>query len=177
MSKFYETGFNPDDMGTNVSALSVATADSSDELKDNVVGEVLPLLSQWLALDVVFASKFVNRERVFRCVESNGNSQSLSKSDSALLEDAWCQRIVNGRLSRHIADVGKFDRQADLPAVAFPVNADSNPLIVLQGGKIDGTLRHYSANANDVLQQRDMKNLCSAAQLVDQNIKRNPLHN
>lgn len=175
MSKFYESGFDPEDVSIKVSELLVATADGSDELIDSTVGEVLSLLRQRLALDVVFVSEFVNGERVFRYVESNGNSQSPSEGDSDLLEDTWCQHVVDGRLPEYIADVGKFDRKADMPAVAFPINAYLSTPIVLQGGKVYGTLCCYSANANDVLQQRDMKNLRSAAQLVARNIQRNQL--
>ena len=175
MSKFYESGFDPEDVSIKVSELLVATADGSDELIDSTVGEVLSLLRQRLALDVVFVSEFVNGERVFRYVESNGNSQSPSEGDSDLLEDTWCQRVVDGRLPEYIADVSKFDRKADMPAVAFPINAYLSAPIVLQGGKVYGTLCCYSANANDVLQQRDMKNLRSAAQLVARNIQRNQL--
>ena len=53
-SKYYEEGFNPDDISIRVSEMLVATADGSDELIDGAVTEMLQLLRQRLEMDVVF---------------------------------------------------------------------------------------------------------------------------
>lgn len=172
--KFYEDGFDPDDLTIKVSELLIATADSSDALIDSAVTEVLSLLRQRLAMDVVFVSEFVDGERVFRYVESNGNSQSPVAGASDPLEETWCQRVVDGRLPAYMQNVSKFAGKADMPAVAFPVNTYLSTPILLQGGKIYGTLCCYSASASahDAVQQRDMKNLRSVAQLVARKVER-----
>ena len=119
---FHEPGFDPDNLSLKESQLSVATADRSHEPINSAVGRVLSLLRQRLPLDVVYTSEFGTAERVFRCVESNGNSQSPSEGDNEPLEDTWCPRVVDGRLPEYIADVRKFGRKADMPAGAFAVN-------------------------------------------------------
>lgn len=170
--KFYEDGFDPADLSVKVSELLVATADSSDVLIDSAVTEVLSLLRQRLAMDVVFVSEFVDGERVFRYVESNGNSQCPSTGASDPLEQTWCQRIVDGRLPAYMPDVSKFAGKAEMPAVAFPINTYLSTPIFLKDGKIYGTLCCYSASANESVQQHDMKNLRSVAQLVARKVER-----
>lgn len=169
---FYEDGFDPDDLTVKVSELLIATADSSDALVDSAVTEVLSLLRQRLAMDVVFVSEFVNGERVFRYVETNGSSQGPTAGASDPLEETLCQHVVDGRLPAYMPDISKFAGKADMPAATFPMNTYLSTSIVLQGGKIYGTLCCYSASANDAVQQRDMKNLRSVAQLVARKVER-----
>jgi GAF domain-containing protein len=172
MAKFYDEGFDPDDLSIKVSELLVATADGSDELIDSAVTEVLSLLRQRLAMDVVFVSEFVDGERVFRYVESNGNSQSPPEGASDPLEETWCQRVVDGRMPEHIPDISQYAGRDEIPAVAFPVNTYLSTPILLQGGKVYGTLCCYSASANNAIQQRDLRNLRSVAQLVARKVDR-----
>ena len=119
---FHEPGFDPDNLSLKESGLSFATADRSHEPINSAVARVLSLLRQRLPLDVVCMCEFGTAERVFRCVESNGNSQSPSEGDNELLEDTWCPRVVDGRFREYITDVRKFGRKADMPAGAFAVN-------------------------------------------------------
>ena len=172
MTKFYEEGFDPDDLSIKVSELLVATADNSDELIDSAVTEVLSLLRQRLAMDVVFVSEFVDGQRVFRYVESNGNSQSPPVGAGDPLEETWCQRVVDGRLPEHIPDIRNYDGRHQMPAAAFPINTYLSTPILLQSGKVYGTLCCYSAGANNAVQQRDLRNLRSVAQLVARKVDR-----
>jgi hypothetical protein len=53
MVKIYDDEFDPDDLNVKMSELLVATADSSDELIEKAVTEVLGLLRERLGMDVV----------------------------------------------------------------------------------------------------------------------------
>ena len=107
MSKYHNDGFNPAALSVQVSEMLVATADGSDDLIDSAVTEMLQLLRQRLAMDVVFVSEFADGQRIFRYVDSTGN-KSKSKplipvGHSDPLEQTWCQRVVDGRLPQFIS--------------------------------------------------------------------------
>ena len=175
MAKFYDDEFNPDSLSVTVSELLVATADESDELIDSAVTDVLSLLRERLAMDVVFVSEFINGQRVFRYVEATDKSNAPAVGDGDPLEATWCQRVVDGRLPQHISDVSKFHDQAKLPATHLKVGTYLSTPINLNDGRVYGTLCCYSASPTDKLKQRDMQNLRSVAQLVARKMDRSKL--
>ena len=84
-----------------------ATA-TSQQARPELYGPLAFLLAQVresLAVDVVFVSQFVDRERVFEVVSAEGEAASrLRPGTSDPLLDTYCQRIVDGRLPAVIAD-------------------------------------------------------------------------
>lgn len=174
MAQFYEDEFNPDDLSVKVSELLVATADESDELIDSAVTDVLSLLRERLAMDVVFVSEFVDGQRVFRYVEAQDSTNAPTVGDGDPLETTWCQRVVDGRLPSYIPDVSQFQGQTQLPATPLTVGTYLSTPINLNDGRVYGTLCCYSAGPTDKLKQRDMQNLRSVAQLVARKMERPP---
>lgn len=174
MSKYHDDGFNPDALSVQVSELLVATADGSDDLIDNAVTEMLQLLRQRLAMDVVFVSEFVDGQRVFRYVDSPGNGPEnkpvISVGHSDPLEQTWCQRVVDGRLPQFVIDSNKLADRAKLPAMPFPIGTYLSTPIFLNDGRVYGTLCCFSFSPNEHIQERDLKNLQSVATLVAKNI-------
>ena len=174
MSKYHDDGFNPAALSVQVSEMLVATADGSDDLIDSAVTEMLQLLRQRLAMDVVFVSEFVDGQRVFRYVDSP-NSKSKNKplipvGHSDPLEQTWCQRVVDGRLPQFISDSNKLPDRASLPAVPFPIGTYLSTPIFLNDGRVYGTLCCFSFSPNEHIQERDLKNLQSVATLVARKI-------
>lgn len=174
MSKYLDDGFNPEALSVRVCEMLVATADGSDDLIDSAVTEMLQLLRQRLAMDVVFVSEFVDGQRVFRYVDSAGNRSKnkplipLGHSDP--LEQTWCQRVVDGRLPQFITDSNKLPDRAKLPATPFPIGTYLSTPIFLNDGRVYGTLCCFSFSPNEHIQQRDFKNLQSVATLVARKI-------
>ena len=170
MSKYHDDGFNPTALSVRVSEMLVATADGSDDLIDTAVTEILQLLRQRLAMDVVFISEFVDGQRVFRYVDSPGNKSKnkplIPVGHSDPLEQTWCQRVVDGRLPQFITDSNKLPDRARLPAVPFPIGTYLSTPIILNGGRVYGTLCCFSFSPNEHVQERDLKNLQSVATLV-----------
>ena len=182
MSKHYDDGFDPDALSVRVSEMLVATADGSDDLIDSAVTEMLQLLRQRLAMDVVFVSEFVDGQRVFRYVDTRKNKPEskpvIPVGHSDPLEQTWCQRVVDGRLPQFIGDSSKLPNRASLPVAPFPIGTYLSTPIFLNDGQVYGTLCCFSFSPNEQIQERDLKNLQSVATLVAKKIgkSRAPRH-
>lgn len=173
MAKFYDDGFDPDDLNVKVSELLVATADSSDELIDRAVTEVLGLLRERLAMDVVFVSEFVDGQRIFRYVDTRPGNRVLAVGASNPLELSWCQRIVDGRLPELIPRMDDLPAEvkADLPKPPFEIGTHLSTPILLDDGRIYGTLCCFSFGVNESVQAKDLKNLKWVAMLVARKLR------
>jgi GAF domain-containing protein len=182
MPKHHDDGFDPDALSVRVSEMLVATADGSDDLIDSAVTEMLQLLRQRLAMDVVFVSEFVDGQRVFRYVDTRKNKPEskpvIPVGHSDPLEQTWCQRVVDGRLPQFIGDSSKLPNRASLPAAPFPIGTYLSTPIFLNDGQVYGTLCCFSFSPNEQIQERDLKNLQSVATLVAKKIgkSRAPRH-
>ena len=172
MAKYYEEGFDPEDLNIKVSELLVATADASDELLDSAVSEVLVLLRERLKMDVVFVSEFVDGERVFRYVDAEQDPAMMSPGDSDPLEETWCQRVVDGRIPGLIPNVQAFPGKAQLPPAPFDIGTYISTPVLLGDGNVYGTLCCLSFSPHESVQERDLKNLKSVAMLVATKIDR-----
>ena len=171
MANFYQDEYNPDDLHVRVSEMLVATADASDELIDRAVSDMLLLLRKRLAMDVVFVSEFVDGRRVFRYVDAPEDKPVVSVGDSDPLEQTWCQRVVDGRIPPVIPDTSKLTDRTSLPATPFDIGTYLSTPILLDSGQVYGTLCCFSFSPNENIQQRDLRNLQSVAQLVAKKIK------
>ena len=174
MSKYHDDGFDPEALSVQVSEMLVATADGSDDLIDSAVTEMLQLLRQRLAMDVVFVSEFVDGQRVLRYVETPKNKPVMKVGNSDPLEQTWCQRVVDGRLPQFIADSNKLPDRASLPATSFSIGTLLSTPIFLNNGQVYGTLCCFSFSPNEKVQARELKNLQSVATLVAKKIGRSP---
>ncbi|OYT91750.1 MAG: hypothetical protein CFE43_11660 [Burkholderiales bacterium PBB3] len=170
MVKFYEEGFDPDDLNIRVSELLVATADASDTLIDRAVADMLVLLKDRMKMDVVFVSEFVDGKQVFRYVDAPQEPPVMQEGDSDLLERTWCQRVVDGRLPEVIPNVAQFAGKDQLPPAPFDIGTYLSTPVLLGGGQVYGTLCCLSFSPLESVQERDLKNLRSVAQLVAKKI-------
>lgn len=171
MSKYYEEGFDPDDLSVRVSEMLVATADSSDEMIDGAVKEVLALLRQRMAMDVVFVSEFVDGRRIFRYVDEPDDRVRVPVGASHPLEESWCQRVVDGRMPELVSDARQLVARGELPRPPMDIGAHLSTPIRLSDGQVYGTLCCFSFGPREIGMQRDLKNLRSVAQLVARKIE------
>ena len=170
-SKYDEAGFNPDDLSIKVSEMLVATADTSDELIDNSVTEVLQLLRKRLEMDVVFVSEFVEGQRVMRYVDVPVDKPVMTLGQSDPLEQTWCQRVVDGRIPPVIKNVSTFADKAQLPKAPFDIGTYLSAPILMDDGQVYGTLCCLSFSPHESVHARDLKNLKSVAQLMARKIE------
>ncbi|MGJ7510873.1 GAF domain-containing protein [Variovorax sp. GT1P44] len=167
---FHDPDYAPDAFEVKISELLVATPEGSDALIDASVSEVLRLLREHLKMDVVFVSEFVDGRRVFRRVDAGPEAQVIAPGQSSSLEESFCQRVIDGRLPRLVRDVGALPTFAELPPTDFPIGAHMSTPIVLNDGRVYGTLCCFSFAPNEQLAQRDLKKLEMSAQLTAKKI-------
>lgn len=166
-----EFGYRPDDLTVQVTELLVATADESDELVDRAVSMVLRMLRERMQMDVVFVSEFTDGQRVMRHVAASADQPVVSQGDAAPLEASWCQRVVDGRLPRFIADAAALPASAALlKDVPFPIGTHISTPIVLQSGEVYGTLCCFSFHPQNEPNPEDLKKLEFTARLAAQKI-------
>ncbi|RYF84235.1 MAG: GAF domain-containing protein [Comamonadaceae bacterium] len=168
--QLYDWGYEPDDLEVQITELLVATADGSDALIDHNVTAVLQLLRQHLKMDVVFISEFVDGQRVFRRVESRTDRKYIEEGQGDALEQSFCQRVVDGRLPSLVHDVPSLPNFGELPVTPFRVGAHLSTPIVLNDGRIYGTLCCFSEAANPSLARQDLRKLELSAKLTAQKI-------
>ena len=167
----YLDRFTERDLSVVVSELLVATADASDPLLDETIGDVLATLRRKLGLDVVFVSEFVDGRRVFRFVDHSGPETVIRPGESNPLEETFCLRVVDGRLPGLVHDVGALPADTDLPKTPVRVGAHLSTPILLKNGATYGTLCCFSAKANPDLRDADLETLQLCAKLVARKIE------
>lgn len=168
--QLYDWGYKPDDLEVQITELLVATADGSDALIDSHVSEVLRMLREHLQMDVIFISEFVDGQRVFRRVEAQTQPPLIEEGQSEPLEQSFCQHVVDGRLPQLIHDVPDLVNFRELPATPFRVGAHLSTPIVLNDGRVYGTLCCFSHAANPSLTKQDLRKLELSAKLTAQKI-------
>lgn len=162
--------YAPDAFEVRVSELLVATAEGGDPLVSSAVSEVLKLLREKLDMDVVFVSEFVDGRRVFRRIEADADKRIFEEGQSHPLESSFCQRVVDGRMPNMIKDFPSYAGANDLPKLPFPLGSFLSVPVVLNDGRVYGTLCCFSYAVNDELTQRDLRKLEMSAQLTARRI-------
>lgn len=159
-----------DAIEVRISELLVATPEGGDTLISSAVSEVLKLLREHLKMDVVFVSEFVNDRRVFRRVEAAPGQRVIDAGQSDPLEESFCQRVVDGRMPRLVTDVARLPGVQALPSTPFTVGAHLSTPVILNDGRVYGTLCCFSFAPNDALTERDLRKLEMSAQLTARRI-------
>lgn len=166
-ANIHDLGYEPTDLHVTISELMVATADQSDDMLDRAITDVLKTLRDRMNMDVVFCSEFVDGRRVFRQVATSGVRQTVSVGDSDELEQSWCQRVVDGRLPRFMADA-RADPVASalMDQLPFSIGTHISTPIVLKNGEVYGTLCSFSFSPQDNPNPEDLKTLEMTAKLT-----------
>ncbi len=161
--------YDPEDLQVQIAELLVATADHADDAIDPPVQQVLRLLREKLAMDVVFVSEFTHGQRVIRRLEQGPQLLHVGASDA--LEASWCHHIVDGRLPRYIADGEKLKAEGRAPATPIRIGTHLSVPIVLRNGEVYGTLCCFSQYVNGKVNADDLKTLAHTAQLTAERLQ------
>ena len=156
---------DPNALEVQISELLVATADTYDPALDRRITEVLLLLRKQLRMDVVFVSEFADGDRVFRFVDG-GDAIGVRAGDAAPLEQSYCQRVVQGRVPELISDARPFVARGELPDVGIAVGAYLSTPVVLEDGRVYGTVCCFSTSPQPDLQAGTLACLRQCARLV-----------
>ena len=153
---------------TAVAEFARATADDANPDLYRPLTFLLTQVRRSLGMDVVFVSRFIDRERVFEVVSAEGDAASgvvPGRSDPLL--DTYCQRIVDGRLPVIIPDTQASPEAASLPITrVLNIRAYLSAPVVLANGQVFGTVCCISHAVRPDLRESDAQAIAAVARAV-----------
>lgn len=152
-------------LDTRISELLAATAEGYDRHLDEQITEVLQLLREQLKMDVIFVSEFINGQRVFRFVDG-GDALGIHSGVGDPLEQSYCQRVVDGRMSELVKDAAEAVRRGELPPTSIKVGGHLSTPVILRDGRIYGTVCCFGSAPKNHLVEADLVRLKQCAKLV-----------
>lgn len=160
-------------MTATLSTFLIDSFDSGSESINETLPEVLHAIREHLGMDVAFVSEFREGRRFFRYVDSPHPNPPIAVGGSDLLEDSYCQRVLDGRLPELIHDATSLPAARELPVtLALPVGAHVSIPIRLSDGRIYGTFCCFSFAPDVTLSERDLALLRVFADLTAKQIER-----
>lgn len=144
-----------------------------DQLLDRLLQDALEAVRAYLRLEVAFISEFKYGRRVFRYVDSEAVFSPVSVGASELLEESYCQRVVDGRLPELIPNATENREARTLPVtMLMPIGVHLSVPIKLDEGEVFGTLCCFSRQPNYSLDERDLEVVRLYADFVGRALKR-----
>nr|WP_218645224.1 EAL domain-containing protein [Aquitalea sp. LB_tupeE] len=133
-------------------------------------------------MQFAFIAEFKDGRRVFRFVDRAADAPPiLCTGGSDLLEDSYCQRVVDGRLPELMQDARQNPEALTLPVtMALPVGAHLSVPLRFSNGFVYGTFCCFSLFPDVTLNSRDIRTLRLFAEmtgkLMEQQLERNHSH-
>lgn len=141
-----------------------------------MLAEALDSVRRHLRMEVAFIGEFRDGRRVFRHIEGQYHSMALALGEGSLLEESYCQRIVDGRLPELIRNTAEFKEALALPATrALPVGAYMSVPIRFSDGSLYGTFCCFSTHPDDTLSEADLETLRLFARFAGRVLERHAL--
>jgi PAS domain S-box-containing protein len=150
---------------------SVALSDGS--LPDDI-SWILRAARSHLGMDVAFVSEFTADRRIFRYVDGSEEELPITVGGSGLLDESYCQRVIDGRLPKLIPDTSEIAAAMAMPVTTeLPVGAHLSIPIRLKNGRIYGTFCCFSYKPDHSLNERDVRTMEAFAEITGHLIDRN----
>lgn len=161
-------------LSTITSRYLVATADAASNAAANALSELLKNVRTLLAMDIAFVSEFSNGRRIFRHVDADPSQPGkLEIGQSDLLEETYCQRVVDGRLPLAIPNTAALPEARELAVTeCLDIRAYLSAPVVLADGEIYGTLCCISHQPRSALGSRQVDALRTVAGLISKEIEK-----
>jgi GAF domain-containing protein len=146
----------------------VATSDASSNTLALTITDLLRDARTLLEMDIVFVSEFAEGQRVIRWVDKAANAEDTIKvGQSNLLEETYCQRVVDGRLPMAIPDAHLLPEAEKLEVTkSHKIRTYLAVPIFLSSGQIFGTLCCISHQPRTALGNRQIDALRIVAERV-----------
>lgn len=144
----------------NPAAIDLALLGAEHGATDEMIADILSAVRIQLRMDVAFISEFENGRRTFRHVDVKQRENDPGPPRpgmSHLLEESYCQRLVDGRLPELIPDTRQEPEAMALPVTqALSIGAYMGVPIRFSNGRLYGTFCCYRNEADETLNERDM---------------------
>jgi GAF domain-containing protein len=152
----------------------VATADAASNTAASALSELLRNVRTLLAMDIAFVSEFSDGRRIFRHVDADPSQpRKLEVGQSDLVEETYCQRVVDGRLPLAIPNTAALPEARELAVTeSLNIRAYLSAPVVLADGEIYGTLCCISHQTRSALGSRQVDALRTVADLISTEIEK-----
>lgn len=150
--------------------LLVATSDYKDKALPFVLHNMLKVLREHIAMDVVFVSQIADGQRRFVAVDCAPGQEVIKAGMSDPVEESWCHYIVEGRLPMCIEDGKPLIQSGQAPYTPLQIGTHLSVPVVMQDGKVYGTVCAFSFHVHERAMQADLNRLKTVAKLVSQRI-------
>lgn len=122
------------------------------------IEQMLSWLREALEMDVVFVSEFVGDRLIFRALEGDGESFGWRKGEEFPLDETYCKRVIDGRISNVVPDARSIDETRDLCVTSeADIGSYAAVPLVLSDGRLYGTLCCVSHAPDPWLRERDLR--------------------
>jgi hypothetical protein len=145
----------------------------SFRLTPEKIMEMLYPVREALEMDVAFVSEFAGDRIIFRALEGDGESFGWREGDDFPIDDSYCKRVLDRRISNVVPDARGEDATRDLRATS---EADIGSYVavplVLSDGRAYGTLCCVSHTPDPWLRERDLGLMRRVARQLIEHLER-----
>jgi GAF domain-containing protein len=121
------------------------------------IEDMLRDVREALNMDVAFVSQFSEDRLVFRALEGDARSFGWGEGESFPIDESYCKRVLDGRISRVVPDAKRQDATKDLRVTTeADMGCYCAVALVLSDGRLYGTLCCVSHEADPGLRESDL---------------------
>src|ERR687893_700934 len=121
------------------------------------IERLLSTVREAMEMDVAFVSEFAGDRLVFRALEGDAESFGWQEGESFPLDDSYCKRVLDGRISNVVPDAKGEDATKDLRVTSeADMGSYCAVALVLSDGRLYGTLCYVSHTPDPWLRERDL---------------------
>lgn len=138
--------------------------------------QMLSGLREALEMEVVFVSEFAGDRLIFRALEGDGESFGWRKGEEFPLDETYCKRVIDGRISNVVLDARTVDETRDLCITSeADIGSYAAVPLVLSDGRLYGTLCCVSHVPDPWLRERDLRLMDKLARELVGRLEKNGL--
>ncbi|MCY0967062.1 sensor domain-containing phosphodiesterase [Parathalassolituus penaei] len=135
---------------------------------DDLLRPMLRYVRHMMGMEVAFISEFSAGRRYFRALDADDSFCPIALGGSDLLDESFCQRVVDGRLPELMVDARTYAEALSLHAtLALPVGGHISVPVRFSDGSVFGTFCCFSRYAVE-LDQRDLETMRLFGAMISQ---------
>lgn len=137
------------------------------------IEHMLSTVRQTLEMDIAFVSRFSDDTLFFRAVEGDEDSFGWHAGGGFPLDDSYCKRVLDGRISSVVPDAKNHNPTRDLRVTTdADIGAYVALPLILSDGRPYGTLCCVSHTPDPWLRERDLRLMAKVASELVRRLER-----